>query len=227
MLNYLLMCLRATYTHTKEGGDFAVTYRENTLYLLFQWSDGHEDWKNNLAFSAQCVNPLAPKRERWYCHRGFLKVWRAMREEIISLTAWYLGRYDVREIICVGYSHGAALSLLATHDMTSMFGQKMPVMGYGFGCPRVVRGKLPRQVKNDLARFTAVRNIPDLVTYLPPKLFGFRHVGLCTIGEQGTYNPIDAHRAESYIQVLAERKWPSKVFSYGVKANISRCDGHN
>lgn len=216
MLHHFLKCLRATYTHTKEGGDYAVTYEEKTktLYLLFQWSDGREDWKNNLAFRAVCLDPTAPKGERWYCHRGFLKVWRAMEPEIFSQAAWYLRRYDVQQMVCVGYSHGAALSLLATQTMTAFHGERIPVMGYGFGCPRVVKGKLPPRIQQQLSSFTSVRNIPDLVTHLPPKIFGFHHVGLCEIGEKGKYNAIDAHRAESYIEAMSAREAPSRGYAY-------------
>ncbi len=216
MLHHFLTCIRATYTHTKEGGDFAVTYDESTqtLYLLFQWSNGREDWQNNLAFRSVCVNPTAPKGERWYCHRGFLKVWRAMEKEILSATEWYLRRYDVKELICVGYSHGAALSLLATQRVTASYGDRIPVRGYGFGCPRVVKGKLPPHIQQQLSHFTSVRNIPDLVTHLPPKIFGFHHVGLYEIGEKGVYNAIDAHRAEAYIDALTAKETPRRGFCF-------------
>ncbi len=216
MLHHFLTCLRADYIHTHEGGDYAVTYEESTqtLYLLFQWSHGREDWKNNLAFGAVCADPTAPKGERWYCHRGFLNVWRGMEKEILSAVEWYLRRYDVREMICVGYSHGAALSLLATQCVTASYGDRITVSGYGFGCPRVIKGKMPMHIQQQLSRFTSVRNIPDLVTHLPPRLFGFRHVNLAEIGEKGRYNPIDAHRAEAYIRALTEREIPPRGFAY-------------
>lgn len=214
MLHHFLKCLRATYTHTKEGGDYAVTYEEKTktLYLLFQWSDGREDWKNNLAFRAVCLDPTAPKGERWYCHRGFLKVWRAMEKEILSATEWYLRRYDVQQMVCVGYSHGAALALLATREMTASYGDRIPVKGYGFGCPRVIKGKLPPHIQQQLSRFTSVRNIPDLVTHLPPKIFGFHHIGLVEIGEKGRYGRIKAHYAEAYIEAISAKEMPRRGF---------------
>lgn len=219
MLDLLIRCLRASYTHTCEGGDYAIQLDQGVLYLLFEWSDGREDWRNNLAFSAKVAYPQRPEEPSWRCHRGFLKVWRAMQHEVLSGVLWYLRRYDVRELICVGYSHGAALSLLATEDMSYRIGAAYPVSGYGFGCPRVLWGHLPPSVENRLSSFCTVRNIPDLVTHLPPAVLGFRHVGLTKIGEKGMYSPVDAHRAENYLAVLAREALPitqrAQVFSFG------------
>ncbi len=214
MLEALLTCLRATYTHTQEGGDFAVVYQNQRLYLLFEWSDGYEDWKNNFSFASTCVNPQSPKEERWYCHRGFLRVWQGMRWQVISEVDWYVRRYVIREMVCVGYSHGAALSLLATQEMYAMCQEsQVKVTGYGFGCPRVVKGKLPPAVRESLKSFTSVRNRHDIVTYLPPRIFGFAHVGLVEIGKSGQYNMVEAHRAENYIASLQDMEPTSPLAS--------------
>lgn len=223
MLDALLVCLRARYTHTAEGGDFAVVYQNQRLYVAFEWSDGIEDWKNNLTFFSTCVNPHAPKEMRWYAHSGFLRVWQGMKEQVISSVAWYLKRYFIKEIICVGYSHGAAISLLATQAMSEIYGREdLMVSGYGFGSPRVVKKSLPPHVKEHLNCFVTVRNRHDIVTYLPPKLFGFVHVGLCEIGVSGGYGVVEAHRAENYIASLEQEKdtpqrldTPGVTFSYG------------
>ena len=48
-----------------------------------------------------------------------------------------------------------------------------------------------------------IRNIDDLITHLPPFLFGYFHVGkLIETGEKGKYNKIDAHRPENYLVEL-------------------------
>ena len=192
-------CLDADYIHTAEGGDYAVQYDEGTIYLLFEWSDGVTDWRRNLDFP---VAPYKRMEDTWYCHRGFLKTWRQMRDEVEGLVAAYKKHRPVGRITCVGYSHGAALALLATEDMAFLYGDRCAVSGVGFGCPRVVWGRLPRAVKDRLAHFTSVRNVPDIVTHLPPAALGYRHVGLVEIGEKGRYSAMDAHRPEAYLAEL-------------------------
>lgn len=203
LLQLFERCLAAEYTHTEGGGDYAVRYEKGTLYLLFEWSDGANDWKRNVDFPAA---PYKHMEETWYCHRGFLQTWRQMRDEVEGLVAAYKKHRPVGRIECVGYSHGAALALLATENMTFLYGDKCRVEGVGFGCPRVVWGRLPPSVKARLSHFTSVRNIPDIVTHLPPAVLGYRHVGLLEIGEKGTYSAVDAHRPEAYRAELRKEK---------------------
>ncbi len=199
-------CYTAEYIHTAEGGDYALQYENGTLYLLFEWSDGREDWKNNLDFPAK---PYKRMSDTWHCHRGFLRVWKAMRDEVEEAVAKKfveLADRQVKRIVCVGYSHGAAIALLATEDMAFFCGGNIPVEGYGFGCPRVLWGKVPKAVKKRLSGFVSVRNVPDLVTHVPPALFGFKHVNLLKVGKLGKYGPIKAHYASAYIEELKNYK---------------------
>lgn len=194
-------CLNADYIHTAEEGDFALQTDGNTLYLLFEWSDGKEDWINNLSFPAK---PYKSMDAVWLAHGGFLKVWKAMRDEIEArVEAILASNLEISRITCVGYSHGAAITVFATEDMAYLYGEKYTVEGYGFGAPRVLWGFVPQSVKDRLKVFTTIRNINDIVTHVPPCLFGFRNIGsLMKVGARGKYNFIDAHRPESYLQEL-------------------------
>ena len=203
-LSLFLRCLDADYIHTPEGGDYALQLDKNCLYLLFEWSDGREDWHHNLTFSAKKVNPDAPKEQQWRAHRGFLKVWNAMKSDVLDKIADITVDHPIRSLTCVGYSHGAALALLATQELSRKFGQQIPVEGYGFGSPRVIWGGLPRSVGDHLKNFHTLRNRPDLVTHLPPAILGFRHINLQVWGEKGKYGPIEAHTSQAYIQTLKQ-----------------------
>lgn len=189
-------CLNADYIKTDADGDYAIEYEDGVLFLLFEKSNGNTDWKNNFNFPAK---PYKRMKHLWFCHRGFLRVWKSMRDQIEAEVARIISEKLVNAIVCVGYSHGAALALLATEDMMYLYGDEAIVSGYGYGCPRVVWGFLPRTVKKRLKHFTAVRNVPDLVTHVPPAIFGFRHIQLRRVGKLGKYGPIDAHRAASYL----------------------------
>ena len=197
-------CLNATYTETPQNGDYAIEVEGDTLYLLFQWSRGIEDWKSNFNFPAK---PYKGMDCVWFCHRGFRNVWKGMRDEVEAKVKEMLFKFPkVKRIICVGYSHGGAISLFATEDMAYLYGNMLNVIGYGFGAPRVVWGIVPKPVKNRLQCFRAVRNIPDLVTHVPPVLFGFRHVASpFKIGRRKgllrfipKYTPIRAHFQSAY-----------------------------
>ena len=199
-------CLNATYTHTRKNGDYAIEVEGDTIYLLFEWSDGFWDWFHNFLFPAK---PYKSMNKVWFCHRGFLKVWKAMRDEVEAEVKKIILRHNswdetlITNIVCVGYSHGGAISLFATEDMQYLYGDTLNVTGYGFGAPRVVWGFLPRAVKKRLQRFYVIRNIPDLVTHVPPVLFGFRHVDRpVKIGTKGKYKPIKAHYPTAYINEL-------------------------
>ena len=81
-------CLGASYLHVEGGADFAVSSADGVLYILFQWSRGAEDWKNNLDFPAVPYRDMA---DRWYCHRGFLRVWRGAEPYIAQILAQSMG----------------------------------------------------------------------------------------------------------------------------------------
>lgn len=196
---------RDKYIHTAEGGDYYIQLVDDTLFILFECSDDAEDWKNNFDFPAEPYKDMSPK---WMCHRGFLRVWKAMRDDIEAYVAEMLkGCPEIKKIRCVGYSHGAALAVLATEDMEYLYGESYEVKGYGFGCPRVLWGIVPEAVKHRLRNFTSVRNIPDIVTHVPPMIFGFRNAGtLIKVGRKGKYSPFKAHCAAAYITELDAEK---------------------
>jgi len=202
MTKLLEKCLNANYIRTENSGDYAIEVDGNILYLLFQCSNGNEDWKNNFNFPA-----IAYKhgKNKWRGHKGFLKVWKSIRDSLepqIILTL--LSNRQVDTIVCVGYSHGAAIAGFATEDMEYIYDSKYSVHGVGFGCPRFTWGFLSKNVKDRFRNFLPIRNIPDIVTHVPPIILGYRHGGkLVKIGKPKKYSLIDAHRAESYITELA------------------------
>ncbi len=197
-LSYLFRrCLSISYLHTEEGGDYALERIGDTLYIYLESSDGREDWRNNLKFSAEAYRREG--RVEWFAHRGFLKVWRSVEPRLVP----YIEDMTLKSIVCVGYSHGAALALLC-HEAIGFHRPDLrgSVRSYGFGCPRVIRGTLSAEIAVRWARFTVVRIPDDIVTHLPPSFLGYIHVGaMLELGEAGRYSPTDAHRSQN---ILAE-----------------------
>ena len=196
LLELFISCLEADYKETDIGGSYAYLRDGERLYLFFEKSNGYEDWWNNLSYRAV---PRGRRGDKWLCHEGFLRVF----ESIVPNIEGIILNRTVKSVVTVGYSHGAALALLC-HEY---IWYKRPdlrdhIEGYGFGCPRVVRG----QVKNERdrwRRFFVIRNLDDLVTHVPPMFLGYRHKGnMIEIGNGGM-SGIDAHRSESYITALS------------------------
>ena len=191
-------CVTRPYIRTPYFADYAFDLTDGHLTVFFQDSDGVEDWLNNLDF------PVAPcEREGktvFYAHGGFLRLWTSLIPRIDPL----LTNGQVNTVTVVGYSHGAALGLLC-HEYAwyRRPDLRATLTGYGFGCPRVIWGKVTDDVALRWRGFTVIRNREDIVTHLPPRFLGYTHVGsLLEIGERGKYTPIDAHRPESIAREL-------------------------
>ena len=186
-------CLNASYTHVEHDGDFAIQREGNILFLLLEWTHGGADWSNNFKFFAK---PYKHMETTWFCHRGFLRVWKSIEPYVKS----QLMDPTVQEIVIVGYSHGAALAGIA-HEYV-WFNRpdlRENLVSYGFGAPRFFWGPMQKSLRERWKNFHPVRNLDDLVTHVPPVLFGFRHANkLIVIGKRGLYNLIDAHRPENY-----------------------------
>lgn len=196
-------CLNAEYTHTEAGTDYAVKVAGDTIYLLFEWSDGREDWKSNFNFPAKAYKNGG---KTWFAHRGFLAAWKDVRDEIEMRVSEILAIYGfhIAKIRCIGYSHGAALAQLCTEDMVYLYGDELDVQGVGFGCPRVVWGIVPKAVKTRLKAFKVVRNGRDIVTHVPPLVFGFRHIS--EVVEIGQRDQVKDHYPDEYLFRLEKMK---------------------
>lgn len=158
------------YTHTENDGDFAIERKGKNIWFFFQWSNSKIDWKNNFDF------PVKPYRDmgiKWYCHRGFLKVWKSIEpyiEEVIQDPT-------IEHVYITGYSHGGAIATLC-HEYVwfhrpDLRGQ---IFSFVYGSPRVYWGFMRKELKERWNSLFIIRNGTDIVTHLPPMLLGFRHV---------------------------------------------------
>ena len=188
-------CLNTVYTTVENAGDYAIKKDGNTLKIFFEWSDGKEDWKNNFSFFAIPWKPYKDMKKLWFCHRGFLKVWKSIEPYIKPYTK----NPEIQKIEIVGYSHGAAIALLC-YEYCIYNRPDIEVCGVGFGCPRVFWGFIPKSVKERFKNFMVVRNGNDIVTHVPPVLFGFHHIS--TMVKVGSTNCVKDHYPELYLMHL-------------------------
>lgn len=188
--------LDVKYTHLKEEtASYWFSKKGNTLTIFFEWSNGKTDWLNNFDFPAK---PYRKMDDKWYAHRGFLKVWKVIEPHLENA----IKDLDIEVIDIAGYSHGAAIALLC-HEYCKYNRPDCKVTGVGFGCPRIIWGFLKTPVKRRFEGFTVIRNKQDIVTHVPPAMFGYRHPeGMLELDDGVPCNNIDAHRPEEYILSL-------------------------
>ncbi len=204
LLNLYKRCLSANYTTVENQGDYSIRQIGTKLYLFFEWSDGATDWKNNFNFPAK---PYKDMGTTWHCHSGFLKVWKSIEPYVKDAIM----RQTVKSVTIVGYSHGGAIAALC-HEYVWFNRPDLrdKLVGYGFGAPRVFWGHMSAEMKERWANFHTVRNLNDIVTHMPPKLFGFTHVNdVIEIGTKGDFEKknykldcVNAHMAENYLYSL-------------------------
>lgn len=193
ILNLFEKVLNAEYTHTeKERVSYASKISGGVLTILFEESNGARDWRNNFAFP---VKPYRDMEDKWHCHGGFLRAWK----DVEPFLQGQIMDKAVHTIRIAGYSHGAAVALLC-HEYCRFHRPDCAVFGVGYGCPRVIWGRLRKAVKERLLGFVVIRNKGDLVTHVPPAILGYKHSStVLTIGGHTHYGMINAHRPESYL----------------------------
>lgn len=197
MTNKFMDCLFAKYIHVKNDGSYAVKREGDKLTLYFEKSKGFRDWWNNFNFPAK---PYRRMDNLWFCHRGFLKVWKSIEPHIKSDIC----NLSISTIEIVGYSHGGAIAQLC-YEYVKYNRPDVLVTGYGFGSPRVIWGFLCKSVKRRFEDFKVIRNGNDLVTHLPPKFLGFRDV--CKVEKIGeSKGLIEDHLECNYLQALKARE---------------------
>ena len=196
--------LKDKYEHLDNDASFYCEQKGDTLYIYFEKSNGKTDWKNNFKFAAKSVvsvkKPYKNMCDTWKAHGGFSGVWKIIEPYLQP----YICDLGINKIVIVGYSHGAAIAVLCYEyckfnrpDISDN------IEGYGFGCPRVVWGFMRKSVKERFCGFLVIQNGKDLVTHLPPALFGYRHVGnILKIGRNKGYKPIESHYPDKYLKEL-------------------------
>ena len=195
MKNKFNDCLRAKYINVENDGSYAVKRDGEKLTIYFEGSNGLTDWWNNFQFPAK---PYRNMENLWFCHRGFLKVWKSIEPYVASDIL----DVSITTIEVVGYSHGGAMAQLCC-EYIKFNRPDVKVTGFGFGSPRVMWGFACKAVMDRFAGFVIVRNGRDIVTHLPPVFLGFRHVTTVTkVGE--SKGPILDHFPSRYRKALEE-----------------------
>jgi hypothetical protein len=107
-------------------------------------------------------------------HAGFVLAYNSIRKKVMSVIKQCVKDGD--RITFLGHSLGGALTTLALLDFESSFPDS-PLSAYTIGSPRVLDEKSAKKVEEIVDYASRGWNNRDLITKVPPKWMGFRHVG--------------------------------------------------
>lgn len=168
----------------KQAGDsvnYAFKEEGKTLYIFFEGSNSITDWVRNFWFFKK---PYKDMSIPYKVHSGFLAAWKTVEDIIIKkikelVRVDGIFEYKFNQIITVGYSHGGALSGFC-HECVwyNRPDIRDNCWGYGFESPRFYHGfRVKEQLKERWKNYKVIRNYTDIVTFAPPAIFCFTHVG--------------------------------------------------
>lgn len=209
-----------TYEET-EKNEVNYQFEEDgsSLFIFFEPSNSKLDWKHNFQFAKR---PYKDMKIPYRVHRGFLKCWKEIEDIVINKITEKdeHGNYRFDHIYTIGYSHGAAIAMLC-HECCWFHrsGIRENIKTIGFDGPRVFGGYYIKKVlRKRWENFVLIRNHTDIVTHVPPVLFGYRHVGtLYQIGRDKKYGPIKSHYQfrikDSLKEFYANEDWEQQLFN--------------
>lgn len=194
-MNFETLFKTCAWSKYQECGDHVnYLFKEDgrTLYIYFQGSNGDVDWRRNFSFWKK---PYKDMKKPYRVHAGFMTAWKEVEDIVIQKITEKAedGSFKWNRIYTIGYSHGGALAAFC-HECVWFHRAdiKDDCWGIGYEAPRIYAGMLFRQeLRERWKNFRVIRNRQDLVTHVPPRCFGFWHVGeVVKIG--GGWHPLAA-----------------------------------
>jgi hypothetical protein len=185
------------YIHVENDASYFIERHpdhDGIITIHFEWSNGKTDWKNNFDFPAK---PYRDMKDKWFCHRGFLKVWKSIEPHI----AEDILDPKVTIIKIVGYSHGGAIAQLC-HEYVRFHRPDVMVIGIAIGAPRIFWGFARKKVAERFENCYVFRNGRDIVTRVPPVIFGYRHICPVVKLPGKSINCIKDHYPEEYLKAI-------------------------
>lgn len=185
------------------GAQCFLRYNKSIMTIVFRGSDSEKDWITNFTFSKKKI-PYGNKASDVRVHKGFLEAYKSplVRNKLHELMC-----LDCDTIYITGHSYGAALAVLCALDLQYNFPEKEFYVTL-FGCPRVGNEQFSKSYNSRVFNTVRIENGNDIVTKVPPKLFGYRHVGAkIHVGKKEIpfFYSFKDHRQISYYSAMYER----------------------
>lgn len=172
---------------------------DDKFVIMFRGSDSLLDWWRNFLFCKKII-PYEGTNPKIKVHQGFLKDYLVIR----NLIHEKVKATNLKKVIVHGHSMGAAITTLCALDIQYNF-PELEVNGIGLASPRIGNKYFKTSFNRRMPEFIRMTWGSDMVPGLPPKWFGFRHVGnyihlgpepiKCIIGRFKHHNIKNYHEA--------------------------------
>ena len=154
---------------------YRILEDQDEILIVFCQSNSREDWRINLSFPKK---PYKKMKIPFLVHGGFLEEWKRINDHFIDLVQGILeGSGTIKPITVVGWSYGGAMATLCHEDLWYNFPLiRGSLRLVTFGSPRVIGFYNYSRIRQRWDMATLYTNGTDIVTMIPPVIFGFRHV---------------------------------------------------
>lgn len=205
--------------------NYKIRYLEHLklIQIAFEESNGNFDWFINMLFVGVIrVKPYKNMPVVYKTHAGFTASYKSIQDELIGKIKDICKEHEVTDIEIFGWSYGGAMTQLCLEDLTyrfiekrdhlDWFRNKIPtITGMTIGAPRVFyKTDLSswNKIQKRLERLIMIANVNDLITHLPPSIFGSKHImPLYGVGKPkhmtfGIFNPWKYHLMTTYTKEI-------------------------
>jgi len=131
---------------------------------------------------------------------GWARMYQAMKHAVRDAVQGYLKDHPTAEIEVIGWSLGSAMAQLCAQDLNYNFGIESHLFTYGsvnpFKMKFGVRRKTKKYLKGCCKEVYCFSHKSDIVTYVVPRIFGFRKINRVNLGKFkffGLFNPMLYH----------------------------------
>lgn len=176
-------------------------FSQTEVFVAFRGTDSLRDVQLDVKFKKQSARRLTGE-EKSKIHRGFLEAFfcENFQEKLFSK----LKNSGAQKIYFTGHSLGGAMAVLAALDYR-LKEQNSEIWVITFGCPRVGNRAFCRLYERKILEVVHVQNGNDIVTKMPPRLFGYSLPGaVYHIGKRRVIGAFSAkeHRQKAYFERL-------------------------
>jgi len=171
----------------KDGEEIVMVFGSNDFI----------DWFYNLSYRFKETPYPSVTKDEIKVHKGFYKSYLKIRD-------YTLQRFkDTENLIVYGQSLGAAVATFVALDLKYNY-PKLNVTKFATtGSPRVGNQAFVDSFNKYVPNCERYVCRKDLVTLVPPKLFGFAHVvEAIQLGKRGLFPSIKDHMIKSYLEEL-------------------------
>lgn len=183
---------------------YFIALRRDAALIVFRGTDSAKDLATDLNFKPKIV-PYGNYKSKIRVHTGFISAYKnsEIRDKIFGMI-----NSDIKNIYITGHSFGGALALLCAVDF-QYHDNTRNIEVVVFGCPRVGNRAFAVSYNKRVPNTMRVENGNDIVTKLPFKMLGFRHVKKCfRIGKPRLFGVycLNDHSLNEYFKNLVGNK---------------------